>query len=200
MNNQLLLEHRLRMQLIAGVINESQYSTLLEEGIIDKLKQAAVSAIVKGISKVLSEEGKENLESFMMETFGTLTPDLTKDNAEKLTKALNIKTVPEAQWVQGFKPGESILVKILEGLSKVAMVNLLMFSTPLLYVLRHVGIPLTQDSRGDYLISFGIGVLILKILSRVMSLLGYSGGGTGPVRWSKQQDSREVLKTMIGKN
>ena len=198
MSNDLLLEQKLRMQLIAGLINESQYYTLVQEGVLDKIKDRSIEVIAAAAAKVMPQKVKERLKDFMLKTFGTLTPEVSALNAEELSNSLGLREVKLTEADSKFKPNESVLVKVLERLRQVAGVNLISLTVPLQYILNKAGMSLTQDTRGDMLMIPAVSMVVMAVLVKLMSLLGYTNkGGQDMIdtpKYRSEDDIREKGK------
>ena len=179
MSNDLLLEQKLRMQLIAGLINESQYYEILEENIFSKIKDRIVAALAGKISKSLSDTAKEELKSFMKSTFGTLKPVLNKENVLILMNKLKLGTVSEAQ--TDTKSAKDVLARVLNALGTALAFNMSFLNVPVLGILSQTG-SLTGDSKGDYIVTYTICAIMLGILTKLVSLLGYEPDIAGEPR------------------
>lgn len=200
MSTQLLLEDKLKMQLIAGVISESQYETRLTEGVFNKIKDKTITSIAKAISNKISDKVKDRLKSFMMDTFGTLTPEVSQQQANILMKKLNLDNISEAE--DKFKSNESVIIKVLEALRKVAGLNLLTLTVPLQAILKTLNVSPTDNTRGDFILIPILSYIVLYILVKLMELFGYKSKGkpvTDTPSYDEEDDVREKLKNRFAK-
>lgn len=210
-----LLERRLRMQLIAGLITENQYEHLIEVGFIDsvkkgflnikdfflKFKQIFNNAIIGIIDRIVKQkvlkkinpENKEALKNFMLDTFETLDPKFTRDNLKLLIKKLNTekKLTTEKKEEQ---TTEIFLEKMLGSLKVATGINLITLSAPLQVIIRKLNIPLTGDSRGDIVSIFAVSAVIFFILTRTMQMLGYGDKNTSIIDIGQYDAKKDIRK------
>jgi len=210
-----LLERRLRMQLIAGLITENQYEHLIEAGFIDsvkkgflnikdfflKFKQIFNNAIIDIIDRIVKQkvlkkinsENKEALKNFMLDTFGTLDPKFNRDNLKLLIRKLNTekKLTTEKKEEQ---TTEIFLKKMLGSLKAATDINLMMLSTPLQVIIHKLNIPLTGDSRGDIISIFAVSAVIFFILTRTMQMLGYGDKNTSIIDIGQYDAKKDIRK------
>lgn len=90
----LLFEQRVRLQYIAGIISESQQQQLLEEGLMDFIKDAIntvegyADEIKKKIIPHTTVKDENKFQEFLMTNFETLKPEFNIRNIKKFGKLL----------------------------------------------------------------------------------------------------------------
>jgi hypothetical protein len=129
---------------------------------------------LKDAFKGVSEQEVEKIAQFMKKTFGTVTPEMTKENGIKLAKALGLDTISE-----NFKADENIVVKIIGRIKQVLGINVAStggfgLSIILTYVLKVLGvISLASVGVATTLGLAVAGIAVAFMFSKIMEMFGY---------------------------
>jgi len=151
--------------IFAGV--SDLYNDVVDEmgNKIEQLKDA-----FKGVSE--REVGK--IAQFMKKTFGTVTPEMTKENGIKLAKALGLDTISE-----NFKADENIVVKIIGRIKQVLGVNVagtggMGLAIILTYVLKVLGVISLASVGVATTAGLAVaGIAVAFMFSKIMEMFGY---------------------------
>ena len=122
----------------------------------------------------MTEEDVKKIGDYMMEVFGTTTPELNKENAEKFVKSLGLSNLSEGE-MGTFKDDESILIKMLARIKQILGLNQYAW----------VGLPLSAlmaglnpaNSGSAFAITLIGGWVLLGLFSKILSLFGYNQDG-----------------------
>lgn len=151
--------------IFAGV--SDLYNDVVDEmgSKIEQLKDA-----FKGVSE--REVGK--IAEFMKKTFGTVTPEMTKENGIKLAKVLGLDTISE-----NFKADENIVVKIIGRIKQVLGINVAStggfgLSIILTYVLKVLGVISLASVGVATTMGLAVaGIAVAFMFSKIMEMFGY---------------------------
>ncbi len=196
MEQQILLEKKLRSQLIAGLITESQYDQLLEEGFFDNLKKGFAdvkSTLVKAarglkttvadrvnnlilnrIKNRVDSKDLEKLRVFMVDTFGTTTPEISKNNIILLLKKLNqghsfINKIQKEAAEQNSEG--SFLTDLLHSLKSLTGINLLPLNSYLIGIMQRLKVTSDKEPAEGSTLYYTTGMILLTLLSKMLNLL-----------------------------
>ena len=144
---------------------------------------------VKDSFKGISERDAGKIAQFMKKTFGTVKPEMTKENVMKLTKALGFDTMTE-----NFKENENMAVKIIGRIKQVLGINiattagqgLAVILTFILDKLNLIAIDTTNPLVSDYTDAciwtsielMAAGWAALFMFDLIMRIFGYFGPST----------------------
>ena len=135
---------------------------------------------IKDAFKGLSRQEVEKIAQFMKKTFGTVKPEMTKENVMKLTKALGLDTVSE-----NFKENENMAVKIIGRIKQALGINVagtagLGLATILTYALHLLNkLPMSTSLEVDISMMVTIelaaaGWAALFMFDLIMKMFGYN--------------------------
>ena len=140
--------------------------------IVNPLKRVSLSDVVK-------------IKDFMIKTFRTTSPELSKENAEKLNKVLGLDYLSESS----FQENENLAIKLCGRIKQLLGVN----------IYASAGIPLATVLgliSGSVFIGFVVflaGWALLWIFSKIMQIFGYGDMDTnisGIGTYDPDNDSR----------
>lgn len=120
--------------------------------IVNPLKRVALSDVVK-------------IKDFMIKTFRTTSPELSKENVEKLNKVLGLDYISESS----FQENENLAIKLCGRIKQLLGVN----------IYASAGIPLAavlgliSSSVFIGFVAFLAGWALLWIFSKIMQIFGY---------------------------
>lgn len=120
--------------------------------IVNPLKRVSLSDVVK-------------IKDFMIKTFRTTSPELSKENAEKLNKVLGLDYISESS----FQENENLAIKLCGRIKQLLGVN----------IYASAGIPLAtvlgliSGSVFIGFVAFLAGWALLWIFSKIMQIFGY---------------------------
>jgi acyl carrier protein len=142
----------------------------LEANAIDTIKDKLANIIID-YAKIQKEDVKK-IADFLIKTFGTTKPELNKDNAIKLSKALGLDSILS----EGFKEGENIGVKIIGRIKQLLGINIYAWAgIPLAGVMGYLfGAPAA-------IISLIGGWALMGIFTKIMEKFGYGDSDTTDV-------------------
>jgi hypothetical protein len=129
---------------------------------------------LKDAFKGVSEQEVEKIAQFMKKTFGTVTPEMTKENGIKLAKSLGLDTISE-----NFKADENIVVKIIGRIKQVLGINVagtggFGLSIILTYVLKVLGVVTLASVGVATTAGLAIaGIAVFFMFSKIMEMFGY---------------------------
>ena len=129
---------------------------------------------LKDAFKGVSEQEVGKIAQFMKKTFGTVTPEMTKENGIKLAKALGLDTISE-----NFKADENIVVKIIGRIKQVLGINVagtggFGLSIILTYVLKVLGVISLASVGVATTAGLAIaGIAVFFMFSKIMEMFGY---------------------------
>lgn len=124
--------------------------------IVNPLKKTAISDVIK-------------IKDFMIKTFGTTTPELSKENVEKLNKALKLDHINET-----FQQNENLAIKLCGRVKQLLGIN----------IHSSAGIPLAiilgllSGSIFIGFVTFIGGWALLWIFAKIMQIYGYGDDDT----------------------
>ena len=140
--------------------------------IVNPLKRVSLSDVVK-------------IKDFMIKTFRTTSPELSKENAEKLNKVLGLDYISESS----FQENENLAIKLCGRIKQLLGVN----------IYASAGIPLAtvlgliSGSVFIGFVAFLAGWALLWIFSKIMQIFGYGDMDTnisGIGTYDPDNDSR----------
>lgn len=150
----------------------------LYSDLVDKIgnKMGEIKDAFKGLSK----QEVEKIAQFMKKTFGTVKPEMTKENVMKLSKALGLDTISE-----NFKEDENIVVKIIGRIKQALGINVagtagLGLATILTYALHLLNkLPMSTSLEVDISMMVTIelaaaGWAALFMFDLIMKMFGYN--------------------------
>ncbi len=144
-----------------------------------------ISDITKSLKEAALPEVSK-IKDFMIKTFGTTTPELTEENAQKLYDALGLSSIKENN---GFQEGENLAVKLCGRIKQVLGINMYAWGgVPLAIILG--GLIGSGAAIGGILIG---SFVLLYVFSKIMRLFGYGDENTdvaGIGDYNPQQDIR----------
>lgn len=120
--------------------------------------------------KRTSLEDVVKIKNFMIKTFGTTSPELSKRNVDKLYKTLGLDSINESS----FKENEKLAIKICGRVKQLLGIN----------IYQSAGIPLAiiigflSDSAILGTLTFLAGWALLWIFSKIMQSFGYGDDNT----------------------
>ena len=144
------------------------------------------SEIVGSLQKTPASDVAK-IKNFMLKTFGTTTPEFSRENAEKLQLVLGLDSIEE-----GFKEGEDIVIKIMGvlknflGLSAAGWAN-----APLAALV--AGLTGSGIIAGAALIG---AFVLLWILTKVMEIFGYDSDDIAAT--GEYDPSKDIRNKLFG--
>jgi hypothetical protein len=146
-----------------------------------------ISDITKSLKEVALPEVSK-IKDFMIKTFGTTTPELTEENAQKLYDVLGLSSVKE-NIENSFQEGENLVVKLCGRIKQVLGINMYAWGgVPLAIILG--GLIGSNGAIAGILIS---SFALLYVFSKIMQLFGYGSEDTDVAdigAYNPQQDIR----------
>ena len=153
---------------------------------------------VKDSFKGISEKDAGKIAQFMKKTFGTVNPEMNKENVMKLTKALGLETISE-----NFKENENMAVKIIGRIKQALGINVagsagMGLAIILTYALHVLGkLPMNTSLAVDVSLMTTIelaaaGWAALFMFDLIMKMFGYNSDDdiTGIGDYNPQRDIR----------
>ena len=125
--------------------------------IVNPLKRTSISEVVK-------------IKDFMIKTFGTTSPELSKENVEKLNKVLGLDSINESS----FQENENLAIKLCGRIKQLLGIN----------IYNSAGIPLSivlgliSGSIFIGFVAFLAGWALLWIFAKIMEIFGYGDTDT----------------------
>ncbi len=105
------------------------------------------------------------IKDFMIKTFGTTTPELSKENVDKMCKVLKLDSINESS----FQENESIAIKLCGRVKQLLGINIVNYAgIPLSFVLG-----LISGSVFVGFVAFLAGWALLWIFAKIMQIFGY---------------------------
>ena len=135
---------------------------------------------IKDAFKGVTRQEVEKIAQFMKKTFGTVKPEMTKENVMKLTKALGLDTISE-----NFKENENMAVKILGRIKQALGINvagsagmgLAMILTYALHLLNKLPMSTPLDVDISMMVTIELaaaGWAALFMFDLIMKMFGYN--------------------------
>ena len=129
---------------------------------------------LKDTFKGVSEQEVGKIAHFMKKTFGTVTPEMTKENGIKLAKVLGLDTISE-----NFKADENIVVKIIGRIKQALGINVagtggMGLAIILTYVLKVLGVISLASVGVATTAGLAVaGIAVAFMFSKIMEMFGY---------------------------
>ena len=129
---------------------------------------------LKDTFKGVSEQEVGKIAQFMKKTFGTVTPEMTKENGIKLAKVLGLDTISE-----NFKADENIVVKIIGRIKQALGINVagtggMGLAIILTYVLKVLGVISLASVGVATTAGLAVaGIAVAFMFSKIMEMFGY---------------------------
>lgn len=164
----------------------------LESDAMNKIK-SELNNIKFDFTKIGAEDGAK-IADFLKDVFGTTKPEINKENAKKLSKALGLDSVLSEG---DFKQGENIVVKIIGRLKQLLGINqAALFGIPLAVLMTaFAGAP-------GFIITLVGGWVLLRIFMNIMEKFGYDENATlgGIGHYNPKNDIRNTSSELYENN
>lgn len=144
-----------------------------------------IGEITTSLKKATAPEVAK-IKDFMMKNFGTTTPELNVENAEKLYKLLGLDSIKE-----GYQEGENLAVKICGVIKQILGINIYAWAgIPLAIVLGGMMMSSTVAVFGILIGSFAL----LFLFTKIMQLFGYGDGDTDVADIGNYNPSHDIRR------
>lgn len=135
--------------------------------IVNKLNDISDQVMGKLAEITIPKNAIKKIEDLMMDTFGTLEPEMNLENAELLSKKLGLENLSVNE---SYKKGENLVVKALVIIERLLAMNFRFFTVPLTFILtKLMDKPLWAEIPAGILLSFAL----LFIFARLRRMFGY---------------------------